>query len=70
MLMPPRWLKIYPNGNIGSETSGRAIFVELKAPGKKPTPAQLRDHARRREMGFRVEVLDSIEAVDRFVEGL
>jgi len=46
------------------------IFVELKAPGKKPTPAQQRDHERRRAMGFRVEVLDSIEAVDKFVEGL
>jgi hypothetical protein len=49
---------------------GVAIFVELKAPGKKPTPAQQRDHERRRAMGFRVEVLDSIEAVDEFVEGL
>ena len=47
-----------------------AIFIELKAPGKKPKPAQQRDHERRREMGFRVEVLDSIEAVDEFVEGL
>jgi hypothetical protein len=47
-----------------------AIFVELKAPGKKPTPAQQRDHERRRAMGFRVEVLDSVEAVDEFVEGL
>jgi hypothetical protein len=47
-----------------------SIFVELKAPGKKPTPGQLREHARLRELGFRVEVLDSIEAVDNFVEGL
>ena len=46
------------------------IFVELKAPGKKPTPAQQRDHERRRALGFRVEVLDSIEAVDAFMEGL
>jgi hypothetical protein len=47
-----------------------SIFVELKAPGKKPTPGQLREHARLRELGFRVEVLDSTEAVDNFVEGL
>lgn len=49
---------------------GRAIFVELKAPGKKPTPAQSREHDMLRGMGFRVEVLDSYDAVDRFVEGL
>jgi hypothetical protein len=52
------------------EPLGRTIFVELKAPGKKPTPGQLREHARLRELGFRVEVLDSIEAVDNFVGGL
>lgn len=48
----------------------RTVFIELKAPGKKPTPGQLREHERLRELGFQVEVLDSIEAVDNFVEGL
>jgi len=43
---------------------GRIVFVELKAPGKKPTPGQLKDHERRRVMGFTVLVLDSKEAVD------
>lgn len=42
---------------------GRIVFVELKAPGKKPTENQLRDHQRRRDMGFTVLVLDSKEAV-------
>ena len=45
---------------------GRIIFVELKAPGKKPTDAQLRDHEKRRLLGADVRVIDSIEAVNRF----
>ena len=46
--------------------NGRIIFVELKRPGAKPTDAQLRDHARRREMGCDVRVIDSMEAVNAF----
>ena len=45
---------------------GRIIFVELKATGKKPTDAQLRDHEKRRLLGCDVRVIDSIEAVNRF----
>lgn len=40
------------------------VFVELKQPGKKPTKAQARDHARRRGMGFLVAVLASEAEVD------
>lgn len=40
------------------------IWVELKAPGKKPEPHQRREHARMRELGQWVEVIDSIEAVE------
>lgn len=43
------------------------VFVELKRPGEKPTPAQVRDHNRRRALGFVVEVLDSIESVDAWL---
>lgn len=39
-------------------------FIELKAPGKHPTPLQLREHARLRELGFLVLVLDTKGAVD------
>lgn len=46
---------------------GVLLFVELKAPGKKAKPHQLREHTRMRALGHRVEVLDSIEAVDAFV---
>ena len=44
----------------------RIIWVECKAPGKKPTDAQLRDHEKRRLLGADVRVIDSIEAVNRF----
>ena len=42
---------------------GRIIFVECKAPGKKPTPAQQKDHERRRALGCEVLVIDSLEGV-------
>ena len=42
-------------------------WVELKAPGKKPTSGQLREHERMRGMGQRVEVIDSFEGVDKLI---
>lgn len=42
---------------------GRVLFVELKATGKKPTEAQVRDHERRRAAGAEVCWTDSIEGV-------
>ena len=41
----------------------QAIWVELKAPGKRPEPHQAREHDRMRAMGQRVEVIDSLEGV-------
>lgn len=46
---------------------GRVLFVELKATGKKPTEAQVRDHERRRAAGAEVVWLDSKEAVETVV---
>lgn len=43
---------------------GRVVFIELKAPGKKPTENQLRDHQRRRDLGCEVMVIDTKEGVD------
>lgn len=42
----------------------RIYFVETKAPGKKPEPHQAREHARKRALGFKVLVLDTIEKID------
>lgn len=46
----------------------RVIFVECKAPGKKPTPLQLRDHERRQALGCDVRIIDSVEAARAFPE--
>ena len=43
---------------------GVTIWVELKAPGEKCRPHQIREHERMRRMGQRVEVVDSFEGVD------
>lgn len=47
---------------------GIVHFIECKAPGQDPTGAQERDHIRRRQMGFVVEVVDTFEAVDEYLE--
>lgn len=47
--------------------NGRVLFVELKATGKKPTEAQVRDHERRRAAGAEVVWLDSLEQVEKVV---
>ena len=44
-----------------------AIWVELKAPGVKPEPHQVREHERMRAMGQRVVVIDSIEGVEELL---
>jgi len=45
---------------------GRIIFVELKAPGNKPTEAQRRDHDRRRELGCEVRLINNMGDVNVF----
>jgi hypothetical protein len=46
---------------------GRIAFVETKATSKKPRPLQVVQMNILKNLGFRVEVLDSYDAVDRFV---
>jgi hypothetical protein len=43
------------------------IWIELKAPGKKPESHQIREHNRMRKLGELVEVIDSYEAVDNLI---
>ena len=45
---------------------GRIVFVEVKAPGKKPTELQERDHWRRRKLGCEVIVINTIEDAGAF----
>ena len=44
--------------------NGATLWVELKAPGVKPDPHQLREHERMRDMGQQVVVVDSIKDAD------
>jgi hypothetical protein len=48
---------------------GRVEFVELKAPGKKATLQQMREHARLRRLGFQVTVVDSLDGVREWSHG-
>ena len=47
---------------------GRVVFVEMKAPGEKPTPLQHKRHSQIEQRGIPVVVLRSEEEVQRFVE--
>lgn len=40
------------------------VWVELKAPGAKARPSQVREHERMRAMGQRVVVIDSLDGVE------
>lgn len=47
---------------------GRIAFAEVKRPGAKPRPLQIRRMAQLRELGFSVAVIDSPEAAERFAK--
>ena len=44
---------------------GRVVFIEFKAPGKKPTPLQAAWHAKLRGLGFEVHVIDNVSDFER-----
>lgn len=46
---------------------GQAVFVELKAPGRKMRPLQRKRAKQLRNLGFRVYCLDSVSAIERFL---
>lgn len=43
---------------------GRVVFVEVKAPGKKPRPLQQRRMKQLREQGFTCLVIDSMHQIE------
>lgn len=43
---------------------GKILFVELKTTGKRPRRIQVYMHNKLRELGFRVEVIDSKEQIN------
>ncbi|WP_096269385.1 VRR-NUC domain-containing protein [Paucisalibacillus globulus] len=46
----------------------RIYFIELKAPGKKPRPLQVKQMRDLRNFGCKADVIDSKEKVDNFIE--
>ncbi|BCB27025.1 hypothetical protein SKTS_19110 [Sulfurimicrobium lacus] len=44
-----------------------SCWVELKAPGEKAKPHQIREHERIRKAGLSVAVIDSLEGVDELL---
>jgi len=62
-------------GNIGVPDriillAGRVIFVELKKQGQELRPFQKYRKRQLEKLGFQVAVIDSIEKVEEFLEGL
>ena len=49
---------------------GRAVFVEVKAPGRKPRPLQIRRAQQLERLGFPVYVVDSKEAIEELLQGI
>lgn len=58
----PDRLCLFPNHKIA--------FVETKTTGQKPRRIQTYMHKKLRALGFRVEVVDSVESVINFVEDI
>lgn len=48
----------------------RLAFVELKTTGQKPRKSQLFVHKQLRALGFRVEIIDTVQGVVDFVEDI
>lgn len=46
---------------------GIIVFAELKAPGKKMRPLQLRRKQQLEALGFRVYCVDSKESIEEFI---
>lgn len=48
----------------------KMVFVELKTTGRKPKRIQAYMHNKLRALGFRVEVIDTVESVINFVDDI
>lgn len=48
----------------------KIVFVELKTTGRKPKRIQAYMHNKLRALGFRVEVIDTVESAINFVDDI
>lgn len=55
----PDRIVLIPKGNV--------VFIELKAPGKKLRPLQLKRKSQLELLGFKVYIIDSLQGIDGFV---
>lgn len=58
----PDRLCLFPNHKM--------VFVETKTTGRKPRRIQAYIHKKLRALGFRVEIIDSIEGVKKLLEAM
>jgi hypothetical protein len=61
-----KWLGRHGAPDRVAMLPGLLMWVELKAPGEKAKPHQVREHQRMRAMGQMVVVIDSMDLVDEF----
>jgi hypothetical protein len=47
---------------------GKTLWVELKRPGQKANPHQAREHARMRDIGQAVVVVDSLDEIEELLK--
>lgn len=63
---PPLFFRGFPD-RIILMGGGVIVFVETKAPSGRPTLVQRKVHDLLRRLGFRVEVISTLEEVDEFI---
>jgi len=65
----PDRLVVWPGSFAFMSDDAEAVvhFIELKRPGGTLEDHQVREHEKLRSMGCAVYILDSIEAVDRYI---
>ena len=51
-------------------SDGKVGFVEVKAPGQKPRPLQLKRHEQLRQLGYQVFVLDHPDKIAGIIEAI
>jgi hypothetical protein len=49
---------------------GKAIFIELKAPGKKAEPLQAYRISQLKDLGFEAYTINSLKGVEEFIRSL
>lgn len=64
LMLPHKTVECAQYGTVSRGEAATTIWVELKAPGAKARPSQLREHDRMRSMGQNVLVVDSLEGVE------